>query len=249
MATRIRTERLVLVPLDPAALRHLIAGHRAAAERILGLTLPADFPTDNERKGFLPIQLNRMEASPERHDWMARLMASEPDGVVGHCGFHGPPEIVGRTEIGYTVFEAFRGRGFAKEAAIALVDWAFDQGESQVYACVAPDNAPSLAVVKALGLRRSGRRRTRSTGSSSCLRSALTSGLASRPGNRSPDLHPASRALPFWLPRIKVDSSTFIIDWTRCHEYSSRDGGFQGPGQGAQRGPGPPRLVFDRRRP
>ena len=156
MATRIRTERLLLVPLDPAALRHLIVGNRAAAARILGLTLPADFPTDDERKGFLPIQLNRMEASPDRRDWMARLMVAEPDGVVGHCGFHGPPEIIGRAEIGYTVFEAFRGRGFAKEAAKALVDWAFKQGESRVYASVAPDNAASLAVVTALGFTRVG---------------------------------------------------------------------------------------------
>ena len=151
MATRIRTAHLVLVPLDPAALRHLIAGQRAAAERILGRTLPADFPTDHERKGFLPIQLNRMESNPERLDWMARLMVSEPNGVVGHCGFHGPPETIGRAEIGYTVFEAFRGRGFAKEASIALVDWAFNQGESRVYASVAPDNARSLAVVRAIG--------------------------------------------------------------------------------------------------
>jgi len=38
-----------------------------------------------------------------------------------------------------------------KEAAGALVDWAFAQGESEVYASVAPDNAPSLAVVRSLG--------------------------------------------------------------------------------------------------
>lgn len=150
-ANRIATKRLVLVPVHPAALRNLVAGDRPAAESILELTLPADFPTDNERKGFLSIQLTRMEASPERRDWMARLMVSERHGVVGHCGFHGPPEIIGRAEIGYTVFEAFRGRGFAKEASIALVDWAFKQGERLVYASVAPDNAPSLAVVKAVG--------------------------------------------------------------------------------------------------
>jgi RimJ/RimL family protein N-acetyltransferase len=151
MATPIRTTRLDLIPLDPAALRHLIAGDRAAAQRILGLTLPPDFPTDDERAGFLPIQLHRMEASPQRRDWMARLIVSEPDGVIGHCGFHGPPNIIGRAEIGYTVFEPFRGQGFAKEAATALVRWAFEQGEKEVYASVSPNNAPSLAVINALG--------------------------------------------------------------------------------------------------
>lgn len=156
MAKPIRTARLELVPLSPAALGSLIAGDRNAAERILGLTLPADFPTESERAGFLPIQLSRMNASPERRGWMARLMVSQQQSVIGHCGFHGPPEMIGRAEIGYTVFEAFRGQGFAKEAAAALVRWAFDQGESVVYASVSPDNAPSLAVVKAVGLKQFG---------------------------------------------------------------------------------------------
>lgn len=156
MSNIIRTARLELAPLSPAALVPLIAGDRAAAERILGLTLPADFPTDNERVGFLPIQLSRMNASPERRDWLARLMVSQQHGVVGHCGFHGPPEMIGRAEIGYTVFEPFRGQGFAKEAAAALVDWAFDQGQSEVYASVSPDNAPSLAVVKSVGFKQVG---------------------------------------------------------------------------------------------
>ena len=71
--------------------------------------------------------------------------------VVGHCGFHGPPATVGRAEIGYTVFSAFRGRGYAQEAAAALVRWAFEQGEREVFATVSPTNAPSLAIVRALG--------------------------------------------------------------------------------------------------
>ena len=147
----IRTERLELVALAPEAIRDLIAGRRLEAERAAGLNLPAEFPTRDELSGFLPIQLRRMEAGPGKRQWMARVMVSARDGVVGHCGFHGPPERIGRAEIGYTVFSEFRGRGFAKEAAQGLVGWAFEQGEREVYATVSPANAPSLAVVKALG--------------------------------------------------------------------------------------------------
>jgi RimJ/RimL family protein N-acetyltransferase len=147
----IRTERLELVPFAPEAIRALIAGRRDVAENVLGLTLPAEFPRDGELSGFLPIQLKRMEEQPDRLDWLARLMVSAGDGPVGHCGFHGPPGIIGRAEIGYTVFSPFRGRGYAKEAAGALVDWAFEQGEREVYASVSPTNAPSLAVVRAVG--------------------------------------------------------------------------------------------------
>lgn len=152
----IHTERLDLVPLDPDVIRHLIAGDRRVAQSALGLELPPEFPTQEELDGFLNIQLRRMEADPQRRDWMARVMVTRSGDVVGHCGFHGPPHVIGRTEIGYTVFEQFRGRGFAKEAARALVGWAFGQGQGEVFATVAPDNAPSLAVVRSLGFRQVG---------------------------------------------------------------------------------------------
>jgi len=147
----IRTERLELVAFPPGAIRALIAGKRDEAEQVLGLSLPAEFPHPGDLDGFLAIQLERMEAEPHRREWMARLIVSESEGAVGHCGFHGPPDTIGRAEIGYTVFSRFRGRGYAKEAARGLVDWAFEQGERQVYATVSPNNAPSLAVVRRLG--------------------------------------------------------------------------------------------------
>jgi RimJ/RimL family protein N-acetyltransferase len=147
----IRTERLELVALAPQAIRALIAGRRDEAERTLKLSLPAEFPNAGDLDGFLPIQLKRMEAEPDRREWMARLMVSDCEGAVGHCGFHGPPDRIGRAEIGYTVFSQFRGLGYAKEAAQGLVDWAFEQGEREVYATVSPGNAASLAVVRRLG--------------------------------------------------------------------------------------------------
>lgn len=147
----IRTARLDLVPIDPTTIQHLLKGERQDAERAQGLTLPISFPTPDELDGFLPIQLHRMQARPDRRAWTARFMVSRAREVIGHCGFHGPPEMVGRAEIGYTVFEPHRGHGFAREAAGALTAWAFEQGENEVYASVSPDNAPSLAVVRSLG--------------------------------------------------------------------------------------------------
>lgn len=140
----------------PAAIRHLIGGDREAAERALGLNLPDGFPTAGEVAGFLPVQLARIEASPGLRGWGARLMVTRYAQVAGHCGFHGPPAVIGRAEIGYTVFEPFRGLGFAQEAASALVEWAFEQGQEEVFAAVAPGNAPSLAVIHKLGFEQVG---------------------------------------------------------------------------------------------
>ena len=135
------------MPLEPDVIRRVMR-----SDRPQDLNLPPEFPTQDEQHGFLSVQLRRMEADPHRRDWMARLMVRRADGeVVGHCGFHGPPDVIGRAEIGYTVFTPFRGQGFAKEAARALVAWAFEQNESKVYATVSPNNEPSLAVVRSLG--------------------------------------------------------------------------------------------------
>src|SRR5437899_11421027 len=141
----LRTPRLKLIPFEPAALSRLIERDPAAAEATLGAVLPPEFPTAGDRAGFLPIQPHRMHESPDRRDWMARLMTSHKQEIIGHCGFHGPPEVIGRAEIGYTVFTPYRGQGFAKEAARALVEWAFAEGESEGYALVALDNQSSQA--------------------------------------------------------------------------------------------------------
>ena len=154
--TPIRTSRLELIAFDPRAIRALISGDRVHAEVLLGAILPDEFPGPDELDGFLKVQLQRMESAPERRAWMARLMRSPAGEAIGHCGFHGPPELIGRAEIGYTVFEKHRRQGYAKEAAGALVRWAFRHGEREVYASVSPDNTASLGVVRSLGLRQVG---------------------------------------------------------------------------------------------
>jgi ribosomal-protein-alanine N-acetyltransferase len=152
MPSVFRTPRLELVPLPPDVIQHLLRGERAEAEAELGLKLPNEFPSKEDLDGFLPIQLHRMLATPDLRDWTGRLITTgDPKQVIGHAGFHGPPEVIGRAEIGYTVFKPYRGQGYAKEAAKALIDWAFEQGQREVFASVAPDNAPSLGVVRALG--------------------------------------------------------------------------------------------------
>lgn len=155
--SRIRTERLELTAFEPDAIRALLDGDRIQAENLIGTWLPDEFPTQDELDGFLAVQLARMQEAPHRRAWMARLITRPSDSsLIGHCGFHGPPETIGRAEIGYTVFTQYRGQGYAKEAVSALVRWAFQHGEKEVYATVSPENAASLAVVKATGFRQVG---------------------------------------------------------------------------------------------
>jgi RimJ/RimL family protein N-acetyltransferase len=150
------TARLRLVALTPDAVRGLLGGDRASASRLLGLSLPEEFPAGPDDV-FLRVQLRRMEEDPGGRGWCVRAMVRKEDStVIGSCGFHGPPKAVGRAEIGYTVFKRFRSRGYATEAAQGLIEWARHTGERTIFASVAPTNGPSLAVLKRLGFRHIG---------------------------------------------------------------------------------------------
>lgn len=52
--------------------------------------------------------------------------------LVGTCGFKGPPEAEGIVEIAYGVAPDHQGKGYATEAAEALVGYAFSSGRVRV---------------------------------------------------------------------------------------------------------------------
>ncbi len=57
-------------------------------------------------------------------------------------------------EIGYSLLETARGRGYATEALIAIADEAFAQGElEEMQACTVPENLPSRSVLTRAGFR------------------------------------------------------------------------------------------------
>jgi RimJ/RimL family protein N-acetyltransferase len=159
----IRTERLELAPMSAPFLDALLGDRRDEAERIGRLVLPDGWPDDHDAR-FLRFRLDQLRRDPEVEPWLVRAVVL-PDGerpMVGHAGFHGPPGVNGARradalEVGYTVFEPFRGRGFATEAVTGLVRWGRDEhGVRTFVASVGPWNAPSLRVVEKLGFRQVG---------------------------------------------------------------------------------------------
>jgi [ribosomal protein S5]-alanine N-acetyltransferase len=151
------TTRLRLEPLRPETLVALLDGDRAGVVRAQGRQLPEEF-YESSRQMFLKVQLDRITARPTGRGWCARAIVRQGDGVViGDCGFHGPPADVGRAEIGYMILPPYRRQGYATEAVEGLVGWARAQGETVVFASVAPDNVASLAVVATAGFRQTGR--------------------------------------------------------------------------------------------
>jgi [ribosomal protein S5]-alanine N-acetyltransferase len=157
----IRSARLDLVSLSPAAIEAVLAGRLGEAERQLGFRLPDGFPGDDLER-ILRLRLGQMQQDPDSQRWLVRgLVLRESGTMVGHAGFHGPPGTTGlddpaKVEIGYSVFPAFRGRGYATEAAAALMDWAEGEGIHRFVFSIGPWNEPSLAIARKLGFVQTG---------------------------------------------------------------------------------------------
>jgi ribosomal-protein-alanine N-acetyltransferase len=60
------------------------------------------------------------------------LIDRSTGGVIGTCGFKGPPDGDGMVEIAYGVTPGQQNRGFATEAAAALVTFAFSSRDVRI---------------------------------------------------------------------------------------------------------------------
>jgi RimJ/RimL family protein N-acetyltransferase len=127
----------------------LVGGDLVTASALAGVVLP---PWFLQERWLWRLRLDQVRADPAAQDWVVRAVVVEPEGVVGHAGFHGPPDADGAVEVGYTVLPHLRGRGYARAALAALVAEAAAAPQVRVVrASVQPGNAASLAVVRGAG--------------------------------------------------------------------------------------------------
>jgi RimJ/RimL family protein N-acetyltransferase len=86
-----------------------------------------------DRAQVSPVWLARLERSSSSDPWIHGFMISHRDGaMVGQCGFKGPPDAAGVVEIAYGMNADQQGKGYATEAAAALVDFVFASGQVKV---------------------------------------------------------------------------------------------------------------------
>lgn len=138
---------LTLIP--EAALEALLAGSLDGASTIMGMQLPDFYLTQGRLWRYRPDQVR---ADPGSAPWLVRAVFAQPvEAVVGHAGFHGPPDADGMVEIGYSTAPEFRRRGFARAAVGELIAYAAANGARTVRASVSPENAASLSLVRSLG--------------------------------------------------------------------------------------------------
>ena len=144
---RIETERLILRPLE------------AVDEEIfIGFFTDPDFMqysragASNEtaaRTNFL----QRLNRSSEKFNKLA-VVDRCTGKLIGYCGVeHCELEGKAELELGYRLTSESRGRGYATEAARAVLDYYLEQGMTNIIAFTAHGNNPSQAVLKKLGFK------------------------------------------------------------------------------------------------
>ncbi len=96
------------------------------------------------------LELSRQD--PERRDWYAAWIIETQDGTpVGDLCFKGLSED-GIAEIGYGIHEEYQGCGYATEAVLAALRWAFRHPEAAaVEAETDPENSASQRVLEKCG--------------------------------------------------------------------------------------------------
>jgi RimJ/RimL family protein N-acetyltransferase len=151
------SNRLELVSMGPAILEALLADDYAAAEQLGGFHIPHDLII---RQSTLQMRLHQMQAKPESQPWLLRaIVLRQTQTMCGRIGFHsepGPEDLrqvaADGVEIGYAVGERFRRHGYAKEATITLMRWAYEKHQQRAFILsIAPDNVASLALAHSLG--------------------------------------------------------------------------------------------------
>ncbi|MGW1316065.1 GNAT family N-acetyltransferase [Streptomyces sp. NPDC002426] len=142
MPFHLETERLILRPWaesDAAEFCELLAERgdgKPTVEHIRGAITKLLAATGTTGIALLPVQRR------------------EEGDFIGYCGL-----IIGRStleepEIAYELFQHAHGRGYATEAAGAVLDAAVATGRKRLWSTVGTWNTPSLRVLEKLGFER-----------------------------------------------------------------------------------------------
>ena len=117
-STPLETAHLTLALADPRDLLALVEGHPPDSLTALG----AFYGSGAVSPQWIAALRRAAGVDAWRHGFFVRERGSEQ--VIGAAGFKGPPDADGMVEIAYGIVPACEGRGFATEAARALMQFA-----------------------------------------------------------------------------------------------------------------------------
>jgi RimJ/RimL family protein N-acetyltransferase len=144
-ARRLATERLMLIPPGPENLADLI--RLKADERVFGWML----------HGVRSPERTREELEDDMAFWEVRgygtwcVFERATGTFLGICGFMERPDGRG-VALRFALWPEFRGKGYAREAARAALDFGHRAGLRRIIAVAREENVASRAVLVDIGM-------------------------------------------------------------------------------------------------
>ena len=115
--------------------------------------------TEADVRDFVQTFVDQQAAQP-RHKFQLAIALQDEERVIGNCGIRRKPENEWEADIGYELAPEHWGRGYATEAALAIVDFGFrDLQLHRVWSWCIADNVASARVLERVGFRPEGRLR------------------------------------------------------------------------------------------
>ena len=108
-------------------------------------------------RAFVQMQVDLQSEQPRRQFQLA-IVLPDDGRLIGNCGIRRKPDNEREADIGYELAPEHWGRGYATEAAGAMVDFGWRElGLHRISAWCIADNVASARVLEKLGLRPEGR--------------------------------------------------------------------------------------------
>jgi len=119
----IQTKNLILAPHLPRHLRALICGEQEF-ENTAGLRVASGIR--DQLLSASPDFMARLESAKESDPWQFgfAVIHKLDNMLIGMCGFPGPPDAHGIAEIAYGIAPSYQRKGYATEAAGAMIVFA-----------------------------------------------------------------------------------------------------------------------------
>ena len=154
---RLKTRRLHLIAGTSDLVRAQISSRERFA-RLLEARVPRPREQEPDHEETMENMAQPLEKRPEQAGWWCWyfVLHNRVTGhrmLIGNGGFKGPPADDGTVEIGYSLLQPYRNRGYATEAVNALVSWALEHPQvARVIAEAQPGNTASIRVLQNAGL-------------------------------------------------------------------------------------------------
>jgi RimJ/RimL family protein N-acetyltransferase len=152
----LKTQRLRLVAITPALLKADEAAD-GSLERMLSAEASAEWPPEHWEPHVYHFIERQYEDEPRTRGWHRYVLllpnggAAKPYTLIGAVG--GFPKLDGDVEIGYSTLPSYQRRGYATEAARALVEWLLTQKDvKSVSAQTYPRLPESIKVMERCGM-------------------------------------------------------------------------------------------------